>query len=295
MLIANPIYDSVFKYLLENADLAREFLATILGEEIVSIEVKPQETITESADYGVNILRLDFKAVIKTAAGEHRKVLIELQKAKRLLDIMRFRRYLADNYQEEDPLGLNDGVVRNMPLPIVTIYLLGFKLATGYPAVFKMEHQATDVLTGKVISPRPREPFVELLNHESYTVQIPLLTETARTRLEGVLMVFNQEHQTDNPQVLNFTGDLSDPLVKKMVERLARAISDPQVRREMDAEAEVDRTITRLLQEKDIEYQAALQEKDIEYQATLQEKDAALQEKDRLIAELMKQLADKQK
>ncbi|MGH9841342.1 MAG: hypothetical protein ACREEM_21520 [Blastocatellia bacterium] len=62
MLIANPIYDSVFKYLLEDADVAREFLATILGEEIVSIEVKPQETTAESADYGVNIFRLDFKS-----------------------------------------------------------------------------------------------------------------------------------------------------------------------------------------------------------------------------------------
>jgi len=311
MLIANPIYDSVFKYLLEDTDLAREFLSTILGEEIVSIEVKPQETTTESADYGVNIFRLDFKAVIKTVAGEHRKVLIELQKAKRLLDIMRFRRYLADNYQEEDSLGLNDGTVRSMPLPIVTIYVLGFKLATGYPAVFKMEQRVTDVLTGKVISPRPREPFVELLNHESYMVQIPLLTETARTRLEGALMVFNQEHRTDNPHVLNFTGDLSDPLVKKMVDRLARAISDPQVRREMDAEDEVDGAITRLLHEKELEYQAALQEKDAALQekdaalqekdAALQEKDAALQEKDaalqeraRRIAELEKQLAGKQ-
>lgn len=305
MLIANPIYDTVFKYLLEDIELAREFLATLLGEEIISIEVKPQETTTESADYGINIFRLDFKAVIKLVAGEQRKVLIELQKAKHLLDIMRFRRYLADNYREEDALGLSDDAVINLPLPIVTIYLLGFKLAAGYPAVFKLEHQVTDVLTGKIIAPRPREPFVELLNHESYTVQIPLLTENARTRLEGVLMVFNQEHQTDNPQVLDFTGDLSDPLVKKMVARLARAIRDPQVRREMDAEDEVDRTITRLLHEKDLEYQAALQEKEAalqEKEATLQEKEAALQEKDvvireqeRRIAELMKQLANKNK
>ena len=95
-------------------------------------------------------------------------------------------------------------------------------------------------------------------------------------------MVFNQEQRTDNPHTLNFTGDLSDPLVKKMVERLARAISDPQVRREMDAEEEVDRAITSLLDEEKLKYQLVLQEKD-----------AALQEKDRLIAELMKQLTGK--
>ncbi len=108
-------------------------------------------------------------------------------------------------------------------------------------------------------------------------------------------MVFNQEHRTDNPHTLNFTGDLSDPLVKKMVDRLARAISDPQVRREMDAEAEVDRTITRLLDEEKLKYQLALQEKDAALQETvtaLQEKDAVLQEKERLIADLMKRLEE---
>ena len=31
MIIANPIYDVVFKYLLEDADIARDLLSTILG------------------------------------------------------------------------------------------------------------------------------------------------------------------------------------------------------------------------------------------------------------------------
>jgi hypothetical protein len=31
ILIANPIYDVVFKYLLEDIDIAKELLSTILG------------------------------------------------------------------------------------------------------------------------------------------------------------------------------------------------------------------------------------------------------------------------
>ncbi|MDZ7880323.1 MAG: hypothetical protein U5L45_21785 [Saprospiraceae bacterium] len=46
MIIANPSYDVVFKYLLEDIDIARELLSTILGEEIMYLEVKPQETVT---------------------------------------------------------------------------------------------------------------------------------------------------------------------------------------------------------------------------------------------------------
>lgn len=64
MIIANPIYDVVFKYLLEDADIARDLLSTILGEEVVYLEFKPQETSTESSE-GIKILRLDFKAIIK--------------------------------------------------------------------------------------------------------------------------------------------------------------------------------------------------------------------------------------
>jgi len=316
MLIANPIYDSVFKYLLEDTDLAREFLATILGEEIVSLEVKPQETTVEMADQtshvNIFIFRLDFKAVIRTAAGERRKILIELQKAKHLLDIMRFRRYLADNYQKADTVHGEDGARESRALPIVTIYFLGFKLAAGYPAVFKLNHQVTNVLTGEVLASRPREPFVELLNHESYTIQIPLLREGAETRLERALLVFNQEHRTEDPHQLSYAGEVGDPLVKRMVERLKRAIGDDDLRRNMDAEDEVDRTIARLLreqaaklqaeaQEKEARHQAELQEKEARHQAELQEKDVALQEKDaalqeqaRRIAELEKQLDDKQ-
>ena len=68
MIIANPIYDVVFKYLLEDAEIARDLLSTILGEEVVQLEFKPQETSTESSD-SIKILRLDFKAIIKKKDG----------------------------------------------------------------------------------------------------------------------------------------------------------------------------------------------------------------------------------
>jgi hypothetical protein len=34
MLIANPIYDTVFKYLMENLDIAKGIISTIINEEI---------------------------------------------------------------------------------------------------------------------------------------------------------------------------------------------------------------------------------------------------------------------
>jgi hypothetical protein len=43
MIIANPIYDVVFKRLMENERAAKFFIGTLIGETIESLEAKPQE------------------------------------------------------------------------------------------------------------------------------------------------------------------------------------------------------------------------------------------------------------
>ena len=84
MIIANPIYDVVFKYLLDDIEIARELLSAILGVTIKSLQMKPQETIVlDSVSKEIKIYHLDFKAVIEQANGEEKIVLIELQKAKK--------------------------------------------------------------------------------------------------------------------------------------------------------------------------------------------------------------------
>ncbi len=63
MIIANPMYDSVFKYLMEGLEIARELLSVLLREQIKSLTVKQQKTSVELADYSIAILRMDFKLV----------------------------------------------------------------------------------------------------------------------------------------------------------------------------------------------------------------------------------------
>lgn len=277
MIIANPIYDSVFKYLLDDADIAKELLSTILNEEIVSIEVKPQETVTEIDSHSLTVFRLDFKAIIKLPDNSHKKVLIELQKAKKLFDIMRFRRYLADNYQKTDTIVDANGEEKNTPLPIITVYFLGFPLKKGLPAVFKTQHEITDVVTGEILQKRPKEPFVELLHHNSYTIQIPLLTDKLQTRIEKVLMVFSPIYKTDDRHKLDYVGKTDDILINKILNRLIRAVADEQVRKQMDVEDEIENTIANLLREKD---------------EIIEKKDEIIEKKDELLGQKEKELAE---
>jgi hypothetical protein len=262
MIIANPIYDVVFKYLLDDIEIARELLSTILGEEVVNLQFKPQETTTESSASNVSILRFDFKAIIRSSNGELKKLLIELQKAKQVFDVMRFRRYLGDNYRKEDDVLNDKGQMEKRPLPIVTIYFLGFPLDNIDHAVVKVNREYIDVITQEVI--QVREDFIELLTHDSYLIQLRKLAGKSRTKLERVLQIFSPEFQTEDKHQLDFRGDTGDPLVKKMVDRLGRAIASDEIRDKMDVEDEIDRIFDRELKKLAAEKDKIIAEKEEE-------------------------------
>jgi len=250
MIIANPIYDVVFKYLLEDADIARDLLSTILGEEVVHLEFKPQETSTESSE-GIKILRLDFKATIKKKDGTLFKVLIELQKSKQVFDVMRFRRYLGDNYRKEDQLVEKDGTILFRPLPIITIYFLGFLLNNVPSGVIKVKRQYVDAVTEEILG--VKDDFVELLTHDSYMIQVGRLPKESRGKLDRVMQIFSPMYQNKaDKHLVDFQGDIYDPLVLRMVERLSRAIASDEYRDKMDVEDEIDRIFERELGKKDM-------------------------------------------
>ncbi len=285
MIIANPIYDVVFKYLLEDIEIACELLSVILGEEVIELNLKPQETTTENTG-SLSILRFDFKAVIKTKSGEIKKVLIELQKAKQVFDVMRFRRYLGDNYKKEDTILDGKGKPIKAPLPIVTIYFLGFPLDFIKNAVVKINRDYRDVVTNEILE--VKEDFAELLTHDCYLIQLRLLAGKSRTRLEKVLQVFSPEFATEDSHQLDFRGDLGEPLVQKMVARLERAVSNEEMREKMDVEDEISRIFERELTKLATEKDNIIALKDQELYAKNSELDAERRKSDELLKELEK-------
>lgn len=287
MLIANPIYDVVFKYLMEDIEIARDLLSVIIGRNIVELTLKPQETSTESESAGriLKIYRLDFKAIIKDKSGKTEKVLIELQKSKKTTDVMRFRNYLAANYGKEDEIINEQGAQEIKPLPIITIYFLGYKLDNVTVPVLKVQNCYYDVIRNERVEDIGDESFIHLLNHESYTIQIPYLKNEMKTQLENVLMVFSQEFVTENKQQLDITEQSDDPLAQKIIRRLSRAAGDKALRTKMDLEDEWDRIYKRELQ--------GLADKVAERDEVILQKDKELSAKDKLIEELKKQLKDK--
>ena len=273
MVIANPIYDVVFKRMMENDKVAKFFIGTLLEKTIENVEVKPQEFTYTDELAGLSVFRLDFIATIKTETGEYKKVLIEIQKAKNEIDVMRFRNYLAEHYKKEDTI--ND---EKVALPITNIYILGFKLPEIETPCIKVERKYKDLINKIILEVKSN--FVEKLTHDSYVVQVERITDRYSTKLDKLLSVFEQTNFVDDKKIIkefNHTADIEE--VKIMTDILHYSGTDPKEKKKIEIEQEAWRTVNAMFEDKEKKYKKELNEKDQE-----------LNEKNQIIADLLKRL-----
>jgi hypothetical protein len=289
MIIANPIYDVVFKRMMENERVAKFFIGTLLGQTIETVEVKPQEFTYTDELAGIAVFRLDFIATIKTATGENKKILIEIQKAKNQIDLMRFRNYLGEQYKKEDFIDNQKTI-----LPITTIYLLGFKLPEIETACIKVERNYKDLINNKIINKKC--DFVEKLTHDSFIVQIDRITGNYSTKLEKLLSLFEQKHFTDDKKITKeFNHELDSEEIKLTTDLLHHAGTNPLERKKIETEQEAWRTINAMFDNKEKELLTVINEKN----NVISQKDNVISEKDNVInqvkiqnEELLKQLEE---
>lgn len=237
MVIANPIYDVVFRRMMENDKVAKFFIGTLLEQTIETVEVKPQEFTYTDELAGLAVFRLDFIATIKTETGELKKILIEIQKAKNLIDVMRFRNYLASQYGKEDDVN-GEKVI----LPITTIYILGFKLPEITTACLKVERNYKDLVNNTKIE--TKSDFIEKLTHDSYVVQVERITDKYQTKLDKLLSLFEQKHFVDDRKIVKeFTHEIDNEDIKLTTDILHFSGTNTEERKKLETEQEAWRTV----------------------------------------------------
>lgn len=79
MKVANPIYDIVFKYMMEDERIARTILSALLKVEVLAVEVRPHE-YSDDTHENLSVFRIDFGATIRDADGNNSNVDIVLKK-----------------------------------------------------------------------------------------------------------------------------------------------------------------------------------------------------------------------
>ena len=280
MIIANPIYDVVFKFMLEDNKVAKLFLSAIIGEEIEELDFAAQERAVEikrdiEDKAPLTVVRYDFVAKIKTDVG-YKSVIIELQKAKLQSDLMRFRRYLGVQLQSLDSTyTLNK---REKPRQIYCIYFLDYGADLPRRPVLKVDYKVEDTHTGDVF-PAAGE-FVEGLHHRSWIVQIRELKQKRRNELEQILSIFDQDNITDEVHILAIDEENYPEKYREIIRRLQKVVVDKKTRGAMELEDEIVNEI------KDKERQ--IEERD----AIIAQERAENAKKDEANAQLAAEIAD---
>ncbi len=292
MIIANPIYDTVFKFLLEDLTIAKKLISVIIGEEVLELEVRPQEQTTPSNKFLLTVFRLDFKAIIKTANGEQKKVLIELQKSNHAYDVMRFRHYLGSNYSVSDVVNGEEVV-----LPILPIYFLGFPLSIKH-AVLKIGRQYQDISSGEILD--EKDSFIEKLTHDAYVVQITRLTSEMQTKIDRILSIFNQKFlfNEENKWLLSYQENVEDEDLKLFLKRLSLAAETTEVQQQIRVEEIFDKSMDSLLREKEAvieQKEAVIEQKEAvieQKEAVIEQKEAVIEQKDLELEALRKKIQE---
>jgi len=280
MFIANPIYDTVFKYMMSDTKVAKIFLSAIIEEKIVDLDFASTERSLKpgAKRSDVNreleelvVCRFDFAAKIKTDSGEYKTVTIELQKAKFATDIMRFRRYLGVMYQDADNTSDKQ---RLKARQIYCIYLLNYDIGLSNSPVIKVDSIVSDQATGEELS--NKNEFIQSLNHKSWIVQIKQLKENRRNDLENLLSIFDQDNITKDNHILNVNSENFSEEHKHIVRKLQEAYVSSEIRDEMKMEDD---------------YFKELEVKD----DIIAEQEKKIAKKDKMLAENAKKLAENAK
>jgi hypothetical protein len=269
MVIANPMYDVVFKKMLEDNRVAKFFIETFLEHPIETIDLQsPQHPFTGKF-VGIAVVRLDYIVTIKTETGERRKVLIEVRKVRDEIHLLRYRNYLSQQNKKES--AISD---IKTTLPVITIYFLWFDLPGIETPCLKVDHDCEDLINKTTIT--NCNDFIEQLTHQTFIVQVDRITDRDESKLGKLLNIFEQGNFVDDKRIIKDFHQLTDlKEIKLIIDMLHDLGTQPQEKKKIETEQEAWRSIYALFEDEKEEFVKALKEKD------------------ELIAELLRKLNEK--
>ncbi len=257
IVIPNPIYDVVFKYLMEDNLSAKIILSTLINEKIKKLTFEPishtekiQDTKTEKT---IKLFHLDFTAVIEKPDGKEELIMIEIQKANKASDIFRFKRYISVNFQkkqEKEIINPRTQAVEKIhkPLRLIPIFILNFRIENEVnDLIIKTNREKLGVFKGKKL--KKDNEFIDNLSFDIWVVQLPNLSQIKekdyehdayKTKLYQLLKLFDQEAQNkNNKHRLLIIKALFPKFLERVVNRLKSADADnPDLENQMNAEDE---------------------------------------------------------
>jgi len=307
LIIPNPIYDVVFRYLMEDPDSAMIVISTLINEKVKKLHLEPithsvkneNQTQIEIQDPktkdDIYLFHLDFTAIIELPDGSEEMIMIELQKASEPEDIFRFKRYISKNFQRKQEKEITDPKTQaietiNKPIRLIPIFILNFRIENEInDLLIKTNRIKTGIFKNKNL--QKHNEFIDNLSYDIWVVQLPNLQNVVeydykddeyKQKLYTLLKLFDQKSKVrDNEHRLRIIRKFFPGFLDRVIKRIqAASINNPNLEEQMFAEDEYLKTLIK--RDNKITYLEEL----------LDKKDKALEDKDKALEDKGKALED---
>ncbi|MCX8480788.1 MAG: hypothetical protein ORN58_02590, partial [Sediminibacterium sp.] len=219
IIISNPIYDEVFRYLMDDLESAKIIISTLLNQTILNLKPLANDLVhlnnqkhTKDNNNSIELMRLDYSAEILNNDNTKELVTIELQKAKLKTDEIRFRKYIAENLKKTEQI-ITDVIDPNTKLPrviektyrFIPIFILNFEIEKEIcDLIIQTERNIHGIFTGKQL--QGQNEFLDNLMYNLIVVQIPYINKIKESDLQNdkhklalykLFLLFNQSNPAD--------------------------------------------------------------------------------------------------
>jgi len=328
LIIPNPIYDVVFRYLMEDPESAMIVISTLIKEKIKKLHLEPtthsekneNQTGIEIQDpktkEDLYLFHLDFTAIIELPDGSEEMIMIELQKASEPNDIFRFKRYISKNFQKKQEKEITDPKTQAIetiykPIRLIPIFILNFRIENEInDLLIKTDRLKTGVFKNKNL--QKHNEFIDNLSYDIWVVQLPNLHNVVeddykddeyKQKLYTLLKLFDQKSQVrDNEHRLRIIRKIFPGFLDRVIKRIqAASINNPNLEEQMFAEDEYLKTLIKrdnkityleeLIDKKD----KVIEDKDkalVDQNKVLQDQNKALEDQNKVIIEFAKTLKE---
>jgi len=302
--VCNPIYDTVFKYLVEDERVAKVLLGGILNKKIETVEIKGHECAYQNDDNNLKLLRFDFAGTIENPDGTKETVTIELQKASEPEEVMRFRKYFGIQMASESNADVvtkyrrdkdKTPYVIKKPRHIYGIFILGHTLGEGFEYPLIKGSTVFYDEDDNVLNFKTQCEFLKGMTYHLYIIQIPFLPEKPMKPLEKLFRAFDQRYKLEyDSKYLELSEDKDDDSGYNVIfRRLLYAATDEQLRGNLDLEDYASRLYAiREAEKEDLEDE--LKEKNqllVEQKSQLLQQESQLAEQKKLLMASIKMLS----
>lgn len=236
--LANPIYDCVFKFLMEHERIAKILFSTLLKKEVLSAEVHEHKH-TKKEKLTIALFSMDFTVRVKDENGKENTMIVKVLKTWRETETSHLRQHLAYQYNDKENLPWDEDP-ESSTIPTVMIYLLAHRVGNINEPVIYANHAVRNY-DGQEIVEGKSEPFIKSLIHDSIIIQLPLLNASTANHLYKLLSIFDQSYCNKNDRqiiTLDESNYEDDDDISYILYRLAIATTNADIRYIMNWEDE---------------------------------------------------------